>query len=287
MLGVGVDDRQPDAGPRQRAGDDAAHGAGPDHHNLGVVAHSLGPRFCFARDTEHSGPGRKAVDAPIITVKRSWERPEAALVDRFRDRPSGNVSDAAGRGRRAGAAHQAGDRAAPLRRHGAAGRLRPARQPGVLGGARERPAGRRDDGGDARPCRLRRRRRPDHRVRAQPGRGRGGHRRHGARRRGARRHRRAGLRRRHPAERADQARARARSACRSGSAASGSRRATSSSATRTAWWSCRRRCWSRPRTSSTGSPRRRPAMEADGKAGKPYPRNIDSFLAGVTIQHVD
>lgn len=37
------------------------------------------------------------MDAPIITVKRSWERPEAALVERFRDRPSGNVSDAAGR----------------------------------------------------------------------------------------------------------------------------------------------------------------------------------------------
>ncbi len=37
------------------------------------------------------------MDAPIITVKRSWQRPEAALVDRFRDRPSGNVSDAAGR----------------------------------------------------------------------------------------------------------------------------------------------------------------------------------------------
>jgi 4-hydroxy-4-methyl-2-oxoglutarate aldolase len=37
------------------------------------------------------------VDAPIITVKRSWERPEAALVERFRGRPSGNVSDAAGR----------------------------------------------------------------------------------------------------------------------------------------------------------------------------------------------
>ncbi len=38
------------------------------------------------------------MDAPIITVKRSWTRPEAALLDRFRDRPSGNVSDAAGRG---------------------------------------------------------------------------------------------------------------------------------------------------------------------------------------------
>lgn len=37
------------------------------------------------------------MDAPIITVKRSWGRPDAALVERFRDRPSGNVSDAAGR----------------------------------------------------------------------------------------------------------------------------------------------------------------------------------------------
>jgi 4-hydroxy-4-methyl-2-oxoglutarate aldolase len=38
------------------------------------------------------------VDTPIITVRRSWGRPEPALVERFRDRPSGNVSDAAGRG---------------------------------------------------------------------------------------------------------------------------------------------------------------------------------------------
>jgi 4-hydroxy-4-methyl-2-oxoglutarate aldolase len=37
------------------------------------------------------------VGAAIITVKRSWDRPQAALLDRFRDRPSGNVSDAAGR----------------------------------------------------------------------------------------------------------------------------------------------------------------------------------------------
>ena len=35
---------------------------------------------------------------PIIMVKRSWERPDPELVARFRDRPSGNVSDAAGRG---------------------------------------------------------------------------------------------------------------------------------------------------------------------------------------------
>jgi 4-hydroxy-4-methyl-2-oxoglutarate aldolase len=35
--------------------------------------------------------------AAIITVKRSWERPDKALVERFRGRPTGNVSDAAGR----------------------------------------------------------------------------------------------------------------------------------------------------------------------------------------------
>lgn len=35
--------------------------------------------------------------APIITVKRSWERPEPELVERFRGRPTGNVSDAVGR----------------------------------------------------------------------------------------------------------------------------------------------------------------------------------------------
>jgi len=35
---------------------------------------------------------------PIITVKRSWDRPDAALVDKFREAPSGNVSDSAGRG---------------------------------------------------------------------------------------------------------------------------------------------------------------------------------------------
>lgn len=34
---------------------------------------------------------------PIITVKRHWERPEPDLVARFRGRPTGNVSDAAGR----------------------------------------------------------------------------------------------------------------------------------------------------------------------------------------------
>ncbi len=35
---------------------------------------------------------------PIITVKKTWDRPSADLVDQFRDAPSGNVSDAAGRG---------------------------------------------------------------------------------------------------------------------------------------------------------------------------------------------
>lgn len=35
--------------------------------------------------------------APIITVKRSWERPDQQLLERFRGRPTGNVSDAAGR----------------------------------------------------------------------------------------------------------------------------------------------------------------------------------------------
>lgn len=35
---------------------------------------------------------------PIITVKRSWDRPVPALVDKFREAPSGNVSDSAGRG---------------------------------------------------------------------------------------------------------------------------------------------------------------------------------------------
>ena len=35
--------------------------------------------------------------APVITVRRSWDRPEPALLTRFRDRPTGNVSDAAGR----------------------------------------------------------------------------------------------------------------------------------------------------------------------------------------------
>lgn len=34
---------------------------------------------------------------PIITVKKSWQRPDPALVERFRGAPSGNVSDAAGR----------------------------------------------------------------------------------------------------------------------------------------------------------------------------------------------
>jgi hypothetical protein len=32
---------------------------------------------------------------------------------------------------------------------------------------------------------------------------------------------------------------------------------------------------------------REAGMEADGKAGQPSPRNIDTFLGGVTIQHVD
>ncbi|MEM9060631.1 MAG: RraA family protein [Pseudomonadota bacterium] len=36
--------------------------------------------------------------APIITVKRDWTRTDPALVDRFRDAPSGNVSDSANRG---------------------------------------------------------------------------------------------------------------------------------------------------------------------------------------------
>ena len=36
--------------------------------------------------------------APIITMKRDWQRPDPALVDRFRDAPTGNVSDSAGRG---------------------------------------------------------------------------------------------------------------------------------------------------------------------------------------------
>ena len=36
--------------------------------------------------------------APIITVKRKWARPYHAMVARFADAPSGNVSDAAGRG---------------------------------------------------------------------------------------------------------------------------------------------------------------------------------------------
>lgn len=36
--------------------------------------------------------------APIITVKRNWKRPDSALVDRFRDAPSGNVSDSSNRG---------------------------------------------------------------------------------------------------------------------------------------------------------------------------------------------
>lgn len=34
----------------------------------------------------------------IITVKRGWRRPDKALVEKFRSAPSGNVSDAAGRG---------------------------------------------------------------------------------------------------------------------------------------------------------------------------------------------
>lgn len=38
-----------------------------------------------------------AGSAPIITVKRSWDRPEPALLERFRGKPTGNVSDAAGR----------------------------------------------------------------------------------------------------------------------------------------------------------------------------------------------
>lgn len=36
--------------------------------------------------------------SPIITVKRSWQRPDPALLEKFHGRPSGNVSDAAGRG---------------------------------------------------------------------------------------------------------------------------------------------------------------------------------------------
>ena len=35
---------------------------------------------------------------PIITVKRSWTRPDPALVAKFGEAPSGNVSDSAGRG---------------------------------------------------------------------------------------------------------------------------------------------------------------------------------------------
>ena len=38
-----------------------------------------------------------AGSAPIITVKRRWERPDATLLERFRERPTGNISDAAGR----------------------------------------------------------------------------------------------------------------------------------------------------------------------------------------------
>jgi 4-hydroxy-4-methyl-2-oxoglutarate aldolase len=34
----------------------------------------------------------------IITVKRSWTRPDPALVEKFRTAPTGNVSDVAGRG---------------------------------------------------------------------------------------------------------------------------------------------------------------------------------------------
>ncbi|MEL7469166.1 MAG: hypothetical protein AAFN27_11975 [Pseudomonadota bacterium] len=36
--------------------------------------------------------------APIITVKRTWARTDPTLVDRFRGAPSGNVSDSANRG---------------------------------------------------------------------------------------------------------------------------------------------------------------------------------------------
>lgn len=36
--------------------------------------------------------------APIITVKRRWQRPDPDLVARFSGKPTGNVSDAAGRG---------------------------------------------------------------------------------------------------------------------------------------------------------------------------------------------
>lgn len=36
-------------------------------------------------------------DTPIITVKTRWQRPAPELIERFRDRPTGNVSDAAGR----------------------------------------------------------------------------------------------------------------------------------------------------------------------------------------------
>jgi len=32
-----------------------------------------------------------------ITIDKRWHRPEPALIDPFRDAPSGNVSDAAGR----------------------------------------------------------------------------------------------------------------------------------------------------------------------------------------------
>ncbi|MEM6622539.1 MAG: RraA family protein [Pseudomonadota bacterium] len=35
---------------------------------------------------------------PIITVKRTWRRPSADVIGRFAGAPSGNVSDAAGRG---------------------------------------------------------------------------------------------------------------------------------------------------------------------------------------------
>jgi 4-hydroxy-4-methyl-2-oxoglutarate aldolase len=35
--------------------------------------------------------------APHVTIDTRWQRPDPALVERFRDVPSGNVSDAAGR----------------------------------------------------------------------------------------------------------------------------------------------------------------------------------------------
>ena len=37
------------------------------------------------------------MSSPHITIDRRWQRPDAALIDPFREAPSGNVSDAAGR----------------------------------------------------------------------------------------------------------------------------------------------------------------------------------------------